>query len=416
VVLRMRYALLRQQLSSGVWRAAGTCAALMVGLAILIAMETEGNSMLKGWELPDQFPDIFIVSWGTGLDDAQIAKLSHLKGIRPGELLPIAIATPEFGGKLESNIFALGTAAVVPDATMFFGIDPYLGMKMMKLDFRQGNPQEAARLLSQGNHIIVTDEYRQLRHLGVGDSVQLLTDKGPVDFKIAGVVWSPGMDLIDSKFDMGEQFDQRTGASIFGSMADAKKYFGAGRNGIRLFAANLDAGADKDAVLAEVQKQLNIEGMQAGDVRQIKNNMKDTFAELLLLVALVPFGAMLVASLGVTNTIMASIRTRRWQLGVLRSIGLTQSQLLRLIFSEAALVGVVGCGMGIAAGALLSADAHELSRIVTGFNPNIAVPWGIVLAGTLVVMFIAIIAGAWPAISVARTEPLSLLQGGRATA
>ena len=34
---------------------------------------------------------------------------------------------------------------------------------------------------------------------------------------------------------------------------------------------------------------------------------------------------MAVASLGVTNTILASIRTRRWQYGILRSIGLTRS-------------------------------------------------------------------------------------------
>ncbi len=413
VILRMQYTLLRQQLSSGVWRAAGTCAALMVGLAILIAMETEGNSMLKGWQLPDKFPDIFIVSWGTGLDDAQIEKLSHLKGIKPGEVLPVALASPEFGG---TSLFALGTAAIVPDATMFFGIDPDLGMKMMKLDFREGTSDEAARLVRGGDHIIVTDEFKQLKHLGVGGIVPLKTDLGTVNFKIAGVVWSPGMDLINSKFDMGRQFDQRTGASIFGSMSDAKKYFGATRNGIRLFAANLDASSDKDTVLAEVQKQLNVQGMQAGDVRQIKQGMKETFGDLLLLVALVPFGAMLVASLGVTNTIMASIRTRRWQLGVLRSIGLTQSQLLRLIFSEAAMVGVVGAGMGIAAGALLATDAHELSRIVTGFHPSISVPWGIIAIGTGVVMLIAIVAGAWPAITVAKTEPLTLLQGGRATA
>ena len=413
VILRMHYALLRQQLSTGVWRAAGTGAALMVGLAILIAMETEGNSMLKGWELPDQFPDVFIVSWGTGLDDAQIARLGQIRGIKSGEVLPIALASPEFGG---SSLFALGTAAIMPDATMFFGIDPDLGMKMMKLDFRQGNPQDAARLLRAGQHIIVTDEFRQLKHLGIGDAVPLKTDLGTIDFKIAGVVWSPGMDLINSKFDMGQQFDQRTGASIFGSMTDAKKFFGATRNGIRLFAANLAATADKDTVLADVQKQLNVQGLQAGDVRQIKENMRDTFSNLLLLVALVPFGAMVVASLGVTNTIMASIRTRRWQLGVLRSIGLTQSQLLRLIFSEAALVGLVGCGMGMGVGAILATDAHELSRIITGFHPSIAIPWGIISMGTAAVMVIAVIAGAWPAINVAKTEPLSLLQGGRATA
>jgi putative ABC transport system permease protein len=143
--------------------------------------------------------------------------------------------------------------------------------------------------------------------------------------------------------------------------------------------------------------------------------MEATFKDLLLLVAVVPFSAMLIASLGVTNTIMASIRTRRWQLGVLRSIGLTQSQLVRLIFSEALLVGIVACGLGCTAGGLMSIDAHQLSFTMTGFNMPISVAWNYVAAGALIVVSVAVIAAAWPAISVAKAEPLFLLQGGRST-
>ena len=97
-ILGLNPGLLRQQLSSGLWRSAGTGAALMVGLAILIAMETEGNSMLKGWELPDRFPDIFIVSWATPLHEAEIAKIRDVPGIHAGEVLPVAVAAPDLGG------------------------------------------------------------------------------------------------------------------------------------------------------------------------------------------------------------------------------------------------------------------------------------------------------------------------------
>jgi putative ABC transport system permease protein len=157
-------------------------------------------------------------------------------------------------------------------------------------------------------------------------------------------------------------------------------------------------------------------GMAAGDVRQIKKDIQDAFHDLLLMIAAVPLAAMLVASFGVTNTIMAGIRSRRWQLGVLRSIGLTRSQLLRLILCEATLVGFVGCAMGLTAGALMSVDARELSRVVTGYYPPVVVPWEIIGVGTAMVMFITLLASVWPALAVARTEPLSLLQAGRAAA
>jgi putative ABC transport system permease protein len=411
IALRMKFALLRQQLSGGVWRAAGTCAALMVGLSILIAMETQGHSLLASWELPDKFPDVFIVSWGTGLNDKEIDQLAHMKGIKPGDLLPIAVAAPEspFGNK--SGLTALGMAAIIPDATMFLGVDPDKGMRMMQLKFIQGNSTDAARLLNQGQHVIVTDEFRQLRHLNLGDPVNLSTDHGTVPFIIAGVVSSPGIDVINAKFDMGQQFDQRTAGSIFGSIADARKYFGA--DVIHLFAANLDADADKDQVLKEVQQQLGQRDMQAGDVRQIKQSMESTFSELLLVVAIIPLAAMGVASLGVTNTIMASIRSRRWQLGVLRSIGLTRSQLVRLVFGEALLVGVVASGLGLAAGAVMATDARQVGLLLTGNHAPMLIPWDYVLLGVSLVLSVSVLAGAWPAINVAKSEPLFLLQGGR---
>ncbi len=411
-LLGLRVALLRQQMASGIWRAAGTCAALMVGLAILVVMETQGNTMLQGWQIPDKFPDIFIVSWLSGLNDEQVHKLEQIKGIKPGEVLPVAIASPEFGG---SGIFALGRAAMMPDATMFFGIDPEKGLKMMELDFREGNKADAVRMLKLGRHIIVTDEFRQLKHLGVGDKLSLKTPRhGTVDYTIAGVVWSPGIDVIVSMFDMGRQFDQRTAASIFGSLDDAKNDFGV--DSIRLFAANLDYFTEKEQVLSEVQKQLGMSGMAAGDVRQIKHGIQEAFGNLLLLVSAVPFAAMAVSSLGVANTILASIRTRRWQFGILRSIGLTRSQLLRIVISESILVGLVGCALGLTAGFVMALDARELSRVVTGYHPPISVPWGIIAVGTVVVMTISLVASIWPAISVSRAQPLSLLQAGRAAA
>ena len=113
---------------------------------------------------------------------------------------------------------------------------------------------------------------------------------------------------------------------------------------------------------------------------------------------------------------MASIRSRRWQFGVLRSIGLTRSQLLRVVLSEAVLVGFVGCGLGLSAGLLMSVDAREVSRIVTGYYPPTVVPWGIITVGTAIVMGMSVLASLWPAISVSRSETLSLLQAGRAAA
>ena len=419
----LRFEVLRQQLSGGMWRAAGTCAAMMVGLAILVVMQTQGNTALYGWKLPNKFPDIFIAGYKPGGFKAEDQKkIESVKGIKPGEVMPIVIAAPG----LVKEFFALKGSEVMPDATMFFGVDPDKALDMMELEFRREDgsaapPDEQKRLneqaramLKQGKHVIVTDEFRALRGLHVGSKLTLNTPvHGPVEYTVAGVVWSPGMDVFVSMFDMSRQFDQRTAASVFGTLKDAKDDFGI--DGAYLFAANLDYHVDKEQLVESVKKQLGAWGMKAGDVRKIKFEIQQGFERLLLMTSTIAFAAMAVASLGVTNTIMASIRSRRWQFGILRSIGFTRGGLMKLVLAESVLLGIVGCVLGLVAGFEMAVNARREWTVVLGYSPPMDVPWGIVIIGSSVVMIISIVASLFPALHVARAEPLELLQAGRAT-
>lgn len=408
----LQFALLRQQLSGGVWRSAGTAAALMVGLAILVVMQIQGNTVIGGWRIPDKFPDLFLTSYKIGgLNPAEIEKIRNVQGIKRDEVLPIAIASPEFG----STIFSIRGAAVMPEATMFFGVEPKLALDMMELDFRDGTKEQAIELMKKNRrHILVTEEFRQLKGLKTGDKLPLKTTKhGVVDYTIAGVVWSPGIDVIVSLFDLGKQFEQRTAASIFGTLEDARDDFGV--EGVYLFAANLEYGVQRAAITEEIKKTVGAWGLQAGDVRVVKSQIQYQFKKILLLVSTVAFSAMAVASLGVANTIMASVRSRRWQFGILRSIGVTRTQLLRIVLVESLLLGFVGVVLGLAAGGLLAINAKQELHVLLGYNPAFTIPWGIISAGAGIVMLISLLAGLWPAVSVARSQPLSLLSAGRSS-
>ena len=327
------------------------------------------------------------------------------------ETMPIAIFSPTLVGQFAG----IAGAAILPEATMFFGVDPDKAFDLMELDFREGTPEEAARLLKQGRHIVITEEFRKLKGLGVGDQFELISaTKGKLSYTICGVVWSPGMDVMASAFDLGRQLEQRTAASVFGSLDDAKRDFGV--ESVYLMAANLEMGVDKKAVIERLHAQLGDKGINVADVRALKYEIQQGLHRLLLMATTVAWAALAVASLGVTNTIMASVRSRRWHLGVLRSIGVTRWGLARMILGEALLIGVVGVALGLGAGLEMSIDARAISELVIGFAPPVAVPWGIILIGAGVVMLIAIVASLWPAINVARTEPLQLLQAGRASA
>lgn len=111
-LLRVRPELLRQQLSGAPWRAAGSAAALMIGLATLIVTQVQGQSSIGAWKIPDKFPDIFIFS-ASGLNAEQVEKMRTVPGVVGKDVMPIAIASPQFG----KGIFAIIGMALLPDAT-----------------------------------------------------------------------------------------------------------------------------------------------------------------------------------------------------------------------------------------------------------------------------------------------------------
>lgn len=409
-LMGVRVALLRQQLSGGVWRSAGTAAALMVGLSVLVVMQTHGRTMMGGWRLPTTFPDIFLVSFKPGgLDEQEQQKLAAVEGLAADSLLPIAIASPELG----NSIFSVAGAAVMPDATMFFGFDARRGLPMMGLEFHDGSVEQAMELLRRPRHILVTREFMQRRGLRTGDALTLQTPRaGRVDYTIAGVVNSPGLDVIVNLNEMDRIFEQRTVASVFGRLEDARDDFGV--RGIYMFAANLAPGVSRDGLLERIQRDVRAWGMQAGDIRHIKSMIEQVFGRLLMLAGTVAWAAMAVASLGVVNTIVASVRSRTWQFGILRSVGVTRGMLARLILAESALLGLIGALLGLGCGLLMAINARQMVNLLIGYHPPLVVPWTVLLAAFGIVVAVSVAAGAAPAVAAARRAPLELLEAGRA--
>ena len=463
VLMRVEPALLRQQLSGGLWRAAGTAAALMVGPAVLIVMNTQGRSGIEGWRLPDDFPDVFLFD-RNGIGPDELAAIADAPGVRrrpdgSADIAPIGYLHPRLGG----SSMAIAGAAFVPDSTMFVAVEPGRVLSMMDLDFLDGDRETAVRLLERGVRatlddgimvdgttepagfltiggelldssrvaetaerpfIMVTGEFQALQELTVGDPFVLLKPGGsgalgrlsgePVEFTVAAVVRSPGIDVMVGTFDLGQQFRARSAASVFGTIDDARALFG--MQDVLLVAANLEIGVEKEDLIASVAADLGREGIRVSDVRQLKYEIQQGLRNLLVVAGTVAWAALAVASLGVANTVMAGVRARRYQLGVLRAVGVTRGELLRLILAEAALLGLAAAALGVAAGLTMALNARRLQEWTTGYVPELRIAWDAVALSVAVVIAVSLLAALWPATTAARAQVLRLLQAGRAAA
>jgi putative ABC transport system permease protein len=129
-----------------------------------------------------------------------------------------------------------------------------------------------------------------------------------------------------------------------------------------------------------------------------------------------PLITLLVTSLGVVNTIMASVRARRWELGVLRALGVTRSAMFRMILVEGLLIGLIACLLSLAFGVLAGWCGTGISQYVSffgGLPTPLVIPWSKLMFGFSITLALCLAAALWPAFSTGRVEPLKLLQDGR---
>ncbi|MGH8862926.1 MAG: FtsX-like permease family protein, partial [Jatrophihabitantaceae bacterium] len=117
--------------------------------------------------------------------------------------------------------------------------------------------------------------------------------------------------------------------------------------------------------------------------------------------------AIVIAILGIINTLALSVVERRREIGMLRAIGMQRVQVRRTIYLESLLIAVfgalLGLGLGVAYGSLFTHALHG-----QGLN-RISIPWA--QSGLFLVLAAAVgvLAAVWPGIRAARTKPLEAI-------
>jgi putative ABC transport system permease protein len=117
--------------------------------------------------------------------------------------------------------------------------------------------------------------------------------------------------------------------------------------------------------------------------------------------------AIVIAILGIINTLALSVIERRREIGMLRAVGMQRAQVRRTIYLESLLIAVfgalLGLGLGLGYGSLFT---HSLRDQGLGV---LSVPWGQAVAFLLVAGLVGVLAALWPGIRAARTRPLDAI-------
>jgi putative ABC transport system permease protein len=119
--------------------------------------------------------------------------------------------------------------------------------------------------------------------------------------------------------------------------------------------------------------------------------------------------AIVIAILGIINTLALSVVERRREIGMLRAVGMQRPQVRRTIYLESVLIAVFGAAVGVLLG--VAFGWGFVSTLADEGLDVIAVPWGQVVAMLLGSAVVGVLAALWPAARAARTKPLEAIAG-----
>jgi putative ABC transport system permease protein len=360
-------------------RTALTASAVMVGLALVITFSGFSASAVSAVRdsIDRSLASDFIVV---------PRNIFESQGFSP-ELARQIAALPDAG---DVSAVRFGYATIDGKATELIGVDPasYGRISETRLD-GDGTPDWSALA---GPAAYVTHNYAADEGLGAGDTIAIATPSAGVDrLRVAGVV--------------DDRVESQSGKGVFVSTARAERDAGLTQD-LRVYVQARDPSS-RQALRAEVERVLErFPSAKVLSNAELKDEIESAFSQVFSFLYALLGVAIFASAFGIVNTLAMSVLERRREIGMIRAVGGTRSQVRRMIRRESVLVTLVGVILGLVVGLVL---AYAFVRSAASSFPGLrfVMPWQtivIVVAGALVV---AVLAAALPARRAARMNVIT---------
>jgi putative ABC transport system permease protein len=250
------------------------------------------------------------------------------------------------------------------------------------------------RITAEGKGIIASQNLTQLRGYRLGQVLEIPTPGGMLKLPIVGVV---------------DDYSDQLG-SILLDRAVYMRYWK--DDTVNVYRVYLKKGTSvpqaKAAILARYGKESQLFVLTNDELRDYILKLTDQWFGLTYVQIAV---AVLVAILGIVNTLTVSITDRRRELGILQAVGGLKNQIRRTIWLEALCIGLVGLALGLALGGIQLYYSLEISkRDLAGIQLNYEYPVTIALLLLPTIICAALISAIGPAESAVRGSLVEALE------
>ncbi|MEV0007285.1 FtsX-like permease family protein [Streptomyces sp. NPDC047973] len=361
-------------------RTGATGAALMIGLALVACLSVVGSSMVASAteELDKSVGTDFIVQSGSGqliVPQAAeaIEKVAGIDYVTHYRILDAELTNPD-GSVSDRDV----TAA-----------DP-----TYPRDLRRETVAGDLGKAYAENSMSVGTNYAEEHGIEVGDEIAVAFKAGrTAKLKVAAITSD------DTNVDKG---------SLYLSTATARKYVTEDRmpQSMLMFASAKD-GEEKAAYTAIKDALAAYPQYKVQNQADFKQDLKDQIGQLLNIVYGLLALAIIVAVLGVVNTLALSVVERTREIGLMRAIGLSRRQLRRMIRLESVVIALFGALLGLGLGMGWGTSAQKLLAL-EGLQV-LEIPWPTILTVFVASAFVGLFAALIPAFRAGRMNVLNAI-------
>ncbi|MFF1875127.1 ABC transporter permease [Kitasatospora herbaricolor] len=360
-------------------RTGATAAALMIGLALVIGASVFTSSATESinGQVDKSVGADYIISGGrSGLTPDMVKSIRSTPGLDHVTLqfeLPAVLTTAD-GATTEAPILAV-TPSFVQD---------------FKLPASAGTPES----LNQGS-MSVGQDFAKDHHLAVGDKITVEYAGGRTQSVPVGVIVTKGNSFFDGGYFAGTdtvgkavpESDLKLAGVAFGKAAP---------------------GADVAKTLTALEESLKpYPQLMVKDQAGYKELVQGQFNQLLYMIYGLLGLAIIVAVLGVVNTLALSVVERTREIGLLRAIGLSRRQLRRMIRLESVVIALFGAVLGTGLGLAWGITSQKV--LASNGLATLAVPTTTIVATLFASALIGLFAALVPAFRAGRMNVLAAI-------
>ncbi len=375
-----------------------TTAGIVLGVALLVAMRTANESVLRSFHTTvDKVAgkaQLQVSAGDTGVPEEVLERVESVPEVRAAA--PVIEATVDTGLPGQGRL-------------MILAVDMTGDRSLRDYDFDNGDEDvidDPLVFLAQPDSLIVTREFADRNRLRSGARLVLDTMDGRKQFTVRGILKVGGM------------------AAAFGGnlgimdIYAAEKVFGRGRRFDRI-----DVGLTSGVSLEQGEQALR-RALGPGLTVEAPSGRTQEFETLVgiysLAVDVSSLFALFVGMFIIYNAFAIAVTQRRPEIGILRALGATRGQIRTLFLVESALAGVIGSGLGVAVGlafarSLTGMTGQMLEAIlgVSQIGDEVFLEPRLLLLAFLLGVGTSMLAAYVPARNAAGVEPVQALQKGR---